>query len=129
MGRDSGRQRGAGPPSGAHLRRPPLSRQGLGSCGLGSPRAAARQGERWPIYQATLIAVAGVGVSSSPLPPARPTEEAHSLSRQAIKRMETRDGVSRQLEYLLKNVISFYVPSPSPSLPVTPPPSCSTGWQ
>lgn len=24
------------------------------------------------------------------------------LSRQAIKRMETRDGVSRQLEYLLK---------------------------
>lgn len=36
--------------------------------------------------------------------------------------METRDGVSRQLEHLLKNVISFYFPpGPSSLHPVTSP--------
>lgn len=39
----------------------------------------------------------------APLDPRAPQDEAQLPSpRQAVKRMETRDGVSRQLEYLLK---------------------------
>lgn len=60
-------------------------------------------------------AALGEGVALHPSPALRRRRPSW-LSRQAIKRMETRAGVSRQLEYLLKNVISFYFPSPGPFL-------------
>lgn len=43
-------------------------------------------------------------------PPPAPGRQAQLLSLRAVNWMETRHGVRRQLECLLKNVISFYFP-------------------
>ena len=136
MGSDSGRQPGARSPS--TLRIPPAP----GSPSNPRNPALPRVGCPWPEqpWSRSQLGREGGGGASIRLPwgdlaPHHPqhththththpthglTAKPSCLNRQAIKRMETRDGVSRQLEYLLKNVISFYFPSPGPLLPPYP---------
>lgn len=72
------------------------------------------------------------GLAPYPLPSAHPSRQGQLRSLKAVNRIETRHGVRRQLECLLKNVISFYfpysaLPPPDHNLQSLLPSSCVAG--
>lgn len=103
--------RGPGPPasSGSCLRGGPRPAGGWAPMAWAAPEQRPGRGRGGTSTRPPWAG--GEGVAPNP-PQAALTEEAQLPGRQAIKRMETRDGVSRQLEDLLQNLISFHFPPP-----------------
>lgn len=92
---------GSPPPLGSHLHGGAPRLPGAGLPGRGQPWSRSQAGGAvgWLPGHPQVG-----GARSSPPPPTRPTGQRRPScpSRQAVKGMETRDGVSRQLEHLLK---------------------------